>query len=86
MTRQKLDGLLRRLSGVAGVLADAMRAPLRDTAVDQAVCVTVAHHLDDVELGQVLIVARRAARNARFLVDELFRIHHDYVLLTGRPR
>jgi SAM-dependent methyltransferase len=122
----KLDGFLKRRNGVAGVLADATRMPLRDAAVDYAVCVNVAHHLDDVELGQLLIEARRAAGNVVVLVDaiatprlrsrllwrydrgakprtlshlvdavravfdmvavERFRIHHEYVLIEGRPR
>jgi SAM-dependent methyltransferase/uncharacterized protein YbaR (Trm112 family) len=66
---QKLRGLLARHTDVLAVIADATRIPLRDRAVDFAVCVNVSHHLEDAELDRLLADAERVAGERLVFVD-----------------
>ncbi len=50
---QKLRGFLA-LRGDWAVVGSALRLPLASASVDQALCVAVAHHLDDTALRQAL--------------------------------
>jgi SAM-dependent methyltransferase len=64
---QKLRGFLAR-RGDWAVLGSALRLPLAPASVDQALCVAVAHHLNDAELRQALDeIARVVKHNLVFL-------------------
>lgn len=88
---QKLSGFLAGHTDVLAVIADATRMPLRDGAVDFAVCVNVSHHLEDAELARLLADAERVAVERLVFVDAVVtpRIrsrllwHYDR---GGRPR
>ena len=66
---QKLSGLLARRKDVLAVIADATHMPLRDGAVDFAVCVNVSHHLKDGELTRLLADAERVTEERLVFVD-----------------
>lgn len=68
----KLTGLTDRpLERVSFLLGDGAALSFKDKAADSAMCVFVAHHLDDDQLHEMLAEVARTVSGKFFLVDAL---------------
>jgi SAM-dependent methyltransferase len=68
----KLDRLERKVPGARRLLRSALETGIEDEAVDWAVCVDVAHHLDDEQLPRFVDELARVTRGRLVLVDPLW--------------
>lgn len=75
----KLQGFITKATEGLPLLADATRCPLADQCVDVVTCSFVCHHLDDVQLSQVLAEASRVLRPGGHLLLV------DAILAPARP-
>jgi SAM-dependent methyltransferase len=68
----KLRRLEAKVPGARGLLRSALDTGLDDAAVDWAVCVDVAHHLEDRELPGFVAELARLTRGRLVFVDPLW--------------
>ena len=67
---RRLEVLTRRYPAAETVVADARQLPFADNTFDSALCIFVAHHLDDDGFVEMLGEVRRVS-NALILLDPL---------------
>jgi ubiquinone/menaquinone biosynthesis C-methylase UbiE len=68
---RNLERLGEKYEGVAGVVGSATALPFDDASFDYALCTSVAHHLSDSELEQMLAELARVTRQQLVFVDPL---------------
>src|SRR5262249_7931537 len=74
---QKLKGLQRKVKEARALLGDASCIGLKEKSVDIAVCIAMAHHLTDAQLGEMLQELARICRLKLILLDPV--THHSAV-------
>jgi ubiquinone/menaquinone biosynthesis C-methylase UbiE len=67
----RLARLKSRHADARPVVSDATQMALRTHSVDAAVCIAVAHHLDDVELERLFSELARTVRKRLIFLDPL---------------